>query len=88
MDLLRDPAFTRAIVFTRTKRGADRVALQLNAVKITAVALHGNLGQNARQRALDAFKSGEARVLVATDIAARGIDVDRRFPRGELRAAE
>jgi ATP-dependent RNA helicase RhlE len=75
VELLRKPEFTRAIVFTRTKRGADRVALQLNAAKITAVALHGNLGQNARQRALDAFKSGEARVLVATDIAARGIDV-------------
>ena len=49
---------TRAIVFTRTKRGADRVALQLNAEKITAAAMHGNLGQNARQRALEAFKSG------------------------------
>jgi ATP-dependent RNA helicase RhlE len=75
VNLLRDPAFTRSIVFTRTKRGADRVALQLNGAKIAAVALHGNLGQNARQRALDAFKSGEAKALVATDIAARGIDV-------------
>ncbi|MCB5943708.1 DEAD/DEAH box helicase [Acidocella sp. KAb 2-4] len=75
VQLLRDPAFTRAIVFTRTKRGADRVALQLNGAKISATSLHGNLSQNARQRALDAFKSGEARVLVATDIAARGIDV-------------
>ena len=73
--LLRDPSFTRAIVFTRTKRGADRVALQLNAEKITAAPMHGNLGQNARQRALEAFKSGEVRVLVATDLAARGIDV-------------
>ena len=73
--LLRDPAFTRAIVFTRTKRGADRVALQLNAEKIAAAPMHGNLGQNARQRALEAFKAGTVRVLVATDLAARGIDV-------------
>jgi ATP-dependent RNA helicase RhlE len=73
--LLHDPSFTRAIVFTRTKRGADRVALQLTGAKITAAPMHGNLGQNARQRALDAFKSGEVRVLVATDLAARGIDV-------------
>jgi ATP-dependent RNA helicase RhlE len=73
--LLRDPSLTRAIVFTRTKRGADRVALQLNAEKISATAMHGNLGQNARQRALEAFRAGEVRVLVATDLAARGIDV-------------
>jgi ATP-dependent RNA helicase RhlE len=73
--LLRDPAITSAIVFTRTKRGADRVALQLNAEKISATAMHGNLGQNARQRALDQFKAGQVRVLVATDLAARGIDV-------------
>jgi ATP-dependent RNA helicase RhlE len=73
--LLRDPAVTSAIVFTRTKRGADRVALQLNAEKISATAMHGNLGQNARQRALEQFKAGQVRVLVATDLAARGIDV-------------
>ncbi|HQT63388.1 MAG: DEAD/DEAH box helicase [Acidocella sp. 20-57-95] len=73
--LLRDPSVTRAIVFTRTKRGADRVALQLNQEKISATAMHGNLGQNARQRALDSFKDGSVRVLVATDLAARGIDV-------------
>jgi ATP-dependent RNA helicase RhlE len=73
--LLRDAAITRAIVFTRTKRGADRVALQLNQEKISATAMHGNLGQNARQRALDSFKEGSVRVLVATDLAARGIDV-------------
>jgi ATP-dependent RNA helicase RhlE len=75
VSLLREPEMTRAIVFTRTKRGADRVALQLNAEKITAAAMHGNLGQNARQRALESFKSGAVRVLVATDLAARGIDV-------------
>jgi ATP-dependent RNA helicase RhlE len=73
--LLKDPSITRAIVFTRTKRGADRVALQLNQEKISATAMHGNLAQNARQRALDAFKSGAVRILVATDLAARGIDV-------------
>jgi ATP-dependent RNA helicase RhlE len=73
--LLRDPSLTRAIVFTRTKRGADRVALQLNAEKISATAMHGNLGQNARQRALESFRAGDVRVLVATDLAARGIDV-------------
>jgi len=73
--LLRDPAMSRAIVFTRTKRGADRVALQLTQEKISATAMHGNLGQNARQRALEAFKAGDVRVLVATDLAARGIDV-------------
>jgi ATP-dependent RNA helicase RhlE len=73
--LLRDPAMTRAIVFTRTKRGADRVALQLNAEKFSATAMHGNLGQSARQRALEDFRAGKVRVLVATDLAARGIDV-------------
>ncbi len=74
--LLKDPSFTRAIVFTRTKRGADKVALQLSQEKISAAPMHGNLGQNARQRALEAFKSGEVRVLVANrDLAARGIDV-------------
>ena len=73
--LLYQPEFARTIVFTRTKRGADRVALMLNNSKIAAAALHGNLSQNQRQRALDAFKAGEVRALVATDIAARGIDV-------------
>ena len=73
--LMKDPSFTRAIVFTRTKRGADKVALQLSQEKVSAAPMHGNLGQNARQRALEAFKSGEVRVLVATDLAARGIDV-------------
>ncbi len=73
--LLREPEITRAVVFTRTKRGADRVAETLNAENVGAAALHGNLSQNARQRALDQFKSGRVRVLVATDLAARGIDV-------------
>ncbi len=67
---------SRAIVFTRTKHGANRVAKKLVKAGIAAEAIHGNKSQNARQRALDAFKSGEAWVLVATDIAARGIDID------------
>jgi ATP-dependent RNA helicase RhlE len=74
-ELLADASLTRAIVFTRTKRGADRVAIQLNQAKISATAMHGNLGQNARQRALEDFRAGSVRVLVATDLAARGIDV-------------
>lgn len=67
---------SRAIVFTRTKHGANRVAKKLVKAGIAAEAIHGNKSQNARQRALEAFKSGEAWVLVATDIAARGIDID------------
>ncbi|MGF1591904.1 MAG: DEAD/DEAH box helicase [Kiloniellaceae bacterium] len=74
-NLLRDPAFGRVIIFTRTKHRANRVAEQLDKAGISADAIHGNKSQNARQRALDAFRSGRARVLVATDIAARGIDV-------------
>jgi ATP-dependent RNA helicase RhlE len=73
--LLRDPGMDRVLVFTRTKRGADRVCRQLAQAGIAADALHGNKAQNARVRALDAFRSGSVRVLVATDIAARGIDV-------------
>lgn len=75
-EVLRDPSLTRAIVFTRTKAGANRVARDLDGAGITAEAIHGNKSQNARQRALGAFRDGEVRVLVATDIAARGIDVD------------
>jgi ATP-dependent RNA helicase RhlE len=74
-ELLRDPDMDRVLVFTRTKRGADRVCRQLAQAGIAADALHGNKAQNARVRALDAFRSGSVRVLVATDIAARGIDV-------------
>ena len=75
-EVLRDPAMTRVLVFTRTKHGANRVAEELDRKGIPAAAIHGNKSQNARQKALDAFKSGRVRVLVATDIAARGIDVD------------
>jgi ATP-dependent RNA helicase RhlE len=64
------------IVFTRTKRGANRVAEQLSDTGISADAIHGNKSQGARQRALEGFRAGHVRVLVATDIAARGIDVD------------
>jgi ATP-dependent RNA helicase RhlE len=66
----------RAIVFTRTKHGADRLSRRLERVGIVAPAIHGNKSQNARERALAGFRSGKTRVLVATDIAARGIDVD------------
>jgi ATP-dependent RNA helicase RhlE len=74
--LLGDAALSRVIVFTRTKHAANRVAETLERSKIPAEAIHGNKSQNARQRALERFRSGRARVLVATDIAARGIDVD------------
>ena len=74
--LLRDESVTRAIVFTRTKHGANKVARQLENSGIVAEAIHGNKSQNARQRALQNFKNGDAWVLVATDIAARGIDID------------
>jgi ATP-dependent RNA helicase RhlE len=73
--LLGDPACTRAIIFTRTKRGADRVTDRLGMAGIGAAAIHGNKAQNARQRALADFSAGHVKVLVATDIAARGIDV-------------
>ena len=76
IDLIKRPDFSRSIVFTRTKRGADRVAGFLNEAGLSADAIHGNKSQNQRQRALDGFKSGQVSVLVATDIAARGIDVD------------
>ena len=73
--LLRDSSLVRAIVFTRTKHGANKVARQLNASGFAAEVIHGNKSQAARQRALENFKSGDAWVLVATDIAARGIDI-------------
>jgi ATP-dependent RNA helicase RhlE len=75
--VLRDLKIDRTLAFTRTKHGADRVAEFLQQRGISAAALHGNKSQNARQRALDAFKSGKLQVLVATDIAARGIDIDQ-----------
>jgi ATP-dependent RNA helicase RhlE len=74
--VLRDPALARVIVFTRTKHGADRVARHLERAGVATDAIHGDKAQNARQRALTRFREGQLRVLVATDIAARGIDVD------------
>jgi ATP-dependent RNA helicase RhlE len=74
--LLRDPAIERVLVFTRTKHGADKVVRHLEHEGIAAAAIHGNKSQPQRERALGAFKNGGCRVLVATDIAARGIDVE------------
>jgi ATP-dependent RNA helicase RhlE len=74
--LLNDPAVARALVFARTKHGANKVADHLARAGIRADAIHGNKSQNARQKALNDFRDGRVRVLVATDIAARGIDVD------------
>lgn len=76
LHLLKDESIRTALVFTRTKHGADKVVKDLNRANIEAEAIHGNKSQTARQRALNLFKSGQIRVLVATDIAARGIDVD------------
>jgi len=74
--LLKNKAIESALVFTRTKHGADKVVKDLVKVGISAEAIHGNKAQNARQRALNNFKSGTTRILIATDIAARGIDID------------
>jgi ATP-dependent RNA helicase RhlE len=74
--LLRDAALDSVLVFARTKHGADRIARRLEGSQIRTATLHSNRSQNQRLRALKEFKSGEVRVLVATDIAARGIDVD------------
>jgi ATP-dependent RNA helicase RhlE len=74
--LLNDPSVRRALVFTRTKHGANKVVKQLATARIQAAAIHGNKSQSAREQALAGFRSGSIPVLVATDIAARGIDVD------------
>ena len=76
LHLLQDKAIVTALVFTRTKHGADKVVKILQRYNIRAAAIHGNKSQNARQDALNDFKNGKLRVLVATDIAARGIDID------------
>lgn len=76
LHILKDRSIRTVLVFTRTKHGADKVVKDLNKAEITAEAIHGNKSQNARQRALSNFKSQQTRVLVATDIAARGIDID------------
>lgn len=76
IDIVGAPEVERAIVFTRTKRGADKVQRSLSDAGLSAAAIHGNKSQNQRTKALDAFKSGKVTILVATDIAARGIDVE------------
>jgi len=76
IDLLKDKAISSVLVFSRTKHGANIITRDLNKAGIDAQAIHGNKSQNARQLALNSFKEGKIRVLVATDIAARGIDVD------------
>ena len=79
---------TRTLVFARTKHGADKIVKQLLKSRIFAAAIHGNKSQSQRERALAQFKSTRPPVLVATDIAARGIDVDGHLARGELRPAD
>ena len=76
VELFEDAAMSRVLVFTRTKRGADRVARALDEAGVDATAIHGNKSQGQRERALGAFRDGKTRALVATDIAARGIDID------------
>lgn len=75
--ILRDKKIDQVLLFSRTKHGADRIVRNLKKEKVTAAAIHGDKAQNARQRALQQFKDGQIRVLVATDIAARGIDIDK-----------
>jgi len=74
--ILNEKSIDHALVFTRTKHGADKVVRELNKSGVKAEAIHGNKSQNARERALKGFKSRDIRILVATDIASRGIDVD------------
>jgi ATP-dependent RNA helicase RhlE len=75
-ELLSTADISRAIVFTRTKHGADKVARHLENTGVSVGAIHGNKSQNARQNTLSRFRDGKLRVLVATDIASRGIDID------------
>lgn len=75
--ILSDRKIDQVLLFSRTKHGADRITRNLKKEKIKAAAIHGDKAQNARQRALQQFKDGDIRVLVATDIAARGIDIDK-----------
>ncbi len=76
LHLLKNPEIDQALVFARTKRGADRLAKILAKAKISSAAIHGDKAQGQRERALQGFKDGKIRILVATDIAARGIDID------------
>jgi ATP-dependent RNA helicase RhlE len=77
VDLLKGDAMTRTLVFTRTKHGANKLTQHLQKARLNAAAIHGNKSQSARVRALESFRSGSLPVLVATDVAARGIDVDQ-----------
>ncbi len=75
--ILKDEKLDQVLLFAKTKHGADRIAKNLKSKKITSAAIHGDKAQNQRQKALQQFKDGQIRVLVATDIAARGIDIDK-----------
>ena len=77
LHILDDPDLDQVLLFSRTKHGADRICSRLNKKRIPAAAIHGNKSQNQRQKALRDFKGGKVRVLVATDIASRGIDIDQ-----------
>ncbi len=77
LHILKDDDIDQVLIFTRTKHGADRVVRDLKKANVNAAAIHGNKAQNQRQKALKQFKEGQIRVLVATDIAARGIDIDK-----------
>ena len=75
--ILKDQKIDQVLLFSRTKHGADKIARNLKKKKINSAAMHGDKAQNYRQKVLTQFKSGDIRVLVATDIAARGIDIDK-----------
>ncbi|MEM9886862.1 MAG: DEAD/DEAH box helicase [Bacteroidota bacterium] len=77
LHLLKDDQLDQVLLFARTKHGADRIARNLKKKRVSAAAIHGNKAQNQRQKVLKQFKEGKIRVLVATDIAARGIDIDK-----------
>jgi ATP-dependent RNA helicase RhlE len=77
LHILKNPKLEQVLLFSRTKHGADRIVRNLHKAKINSAAIHGNKGQNQRQKVLKEFKEGKIRVLVATDIAARGIDIDK-----------
>ncbi len=77
LHILEDQKIDQVLLFSRTKHGADKIARNLKKQKIKTAAIHGDKAQNHRQKVLGQFKSGEIRVLVATDIAARGIDIDK-----------
>ena len=86
--MIKDGDWQQVLVFTRTKHGANRLAKNLEYDGITASAIHGNKSQGARTKALADFKAGRVRVLVATDVASRGLDISLLAARGQLRAAE